>query len=217
MNEQEQLQIRCVSHEIRNHISICEMYSEIIKKHMQNDGYTNESVCNGILCIQKSLKIIGNTLLDLKLMNNIELQKCNIKDLLQEAVDLSKAYAAGKDIHIEQNDFVSANILADKNKMVACFVNIIKNGIEAVDDTGTISVKAIKDNPFVSVEISNNGKPVPKEKREEIFKEGFTTKSTGSGLGLCICKQTLRAQNADLKLVDSSEKQTTFQIKIPLC
>ena len=44
MNETEQLQIRCTSHEIRNQVSICEMYSEIIKKHIEKDGYKNESV-----------------------------------------------------------------------------------------------------------------------------------------------------------------------------
>ena len=217
MDEKEQLQTRCVSHEIRNHISICEMYTEIVKKHMQKDGYSNESVSNAILCIQKSLKIIGNTLLDLKFMNNVEMQKCNIKNVLQEAVDLSKAYAIGKNIQFEQEDFQSVEILADKSKLVACIVNIIKNGIEAIEDFGFVQIKTIKENSFIKIEISNNGKPIPKEKQKEIFKEGYTTKITGSGLGLCICKQTLVAQNANLNLINSDDKKTTFQIKIPLC
>ena len=57
-----QLQTRCVAHEIRNHISICDMYTEIIKKHLERADIQNESITNAIDCIKKSLKIMGTIL-----------------------------------------------------------------------------------------------------------------------------------------------------------
>ena len=57
---------------------------------------------------------------------------------------------------------------------------------------------------------------IPEEKQAEIFKDGFTTKKTGSGLGLYICKNNLAQQNACLNLLESTPEQTVFEIKIPL-
>ena len=63
-------QIRCVSHEIRNHLSICDMYSQIIKKNLEKTNIENQSIKNAIECIQKSIQIIGANLLDLKSLNS---------------------------------------------------------------------------------------------------------------------------------------------------
>ena len=211
-----QLQTRCVSHEIRNQVSICEMYSEIIKKHLEKTGYENQSVSNAIECIKKSLKIIGNSLIDLKSLNNFEPKKCDLKALVEEGVRLSNAYTQGKNIKIDCFVKNTAPILVDENKFLACVVNIIKNGIEAIDYDGFVQVIAeIKDSK-AHIRISNNGKMISKEKQKAIFEEGFTTKETGSGLGLHICKTNLNAQNAELRLNKSTKAITEFEIIIPV-
>ena len=63
-------QSRCVAHEIRNHLSICEIYTQIIKKNLEQEGIDNKSIDNAINCISKSLKIMNNSLLDLKSLNS---------------------------------------------------------------------------------------------------------------------------------------------------
>ena len=57
---------------------------------------------------------------------------------------------------------------------------------------------------------------ISKDKQKEIFEEGYTTKQTGSGLGLHICKCNLQAQNAELKLNKSTKSVTEFEITIPI-
>ncbi len=218
MNDLEliKLQTRCVSHEIRNHVSICDMYIEIIKRNMERDGYDNKSVANAIECIKKSLKIIGNSLIDLKSMNNYTPQNCDFKRIVEEGFQLSTPYTQGK--NIEMKCFVknTAQIYVDENKFLACIVNIIKNAIEAIEIKGEINVIAeIKDN-HGHIRISNNGKMISKEKQKEIFEEGFTTKPTGCGLGLHICKTNLEAQNAELKLNKSTRTITEFEIIVPV-
>lgn len=216
MDELIQLQTRCVSHEIRNHVSICEMYTEIIKKNLERDNYTNESVTNAIECIKKSLKIIGTSLIDLKSINNFEPKNCELEFLTEEGCRLAQAYTHGKDIKIDCLVKSSATIYVDDNKFLACLVNIIKNAIEAIESIGEIRVIAeVKDN-FAHVKIANNGKMISKAKQKEIFEEGFTTKATGSGLGLHICRTNLSAQNAELKLNKSTKTITEFEITIPV-
>lgn len=210
-----QLQTRCVAHEIRNHISICDMYTEIIKKHLERADIQNESITNAIDCIKKSLKIMGTSLLDLKIVNNFEPQNCDLKHVVEESARLSEAYTIGKEIDISCLVKNTAQIYIDENKFIACIVNIIKNAIEAIETKGAINIIAEINNNQASIKISNNGKMIPEAKQNEIFKEGYTTKSTGCGLGLHICKTQLEKQKANLRLNKSTKTLTEFEIIIP--
>ncbi len=208
-------QSRCVVHELRNHLSICEIYTQIIRKNLEEEGIENQSVDNALNCISKSIKIMCNSLLDLKSLNNISQKECDIKAILEEGVKLSTVYIHDKDIKIHCNIKKSAIVYIDENKFLACLVNIIKNAIEAIDKKGEINVSLEIFNNEVHIKISNNGEAISKEKQAEIFEEGFTTKPTGSGLGLHICANNLKAQNGILKLNMSTAQKTEFEIIIP--
>ncbi len=216
-DENLKLQIRCVSHEIRNHLSICDMYSQIIRKNLEKSNIENPSIENALDCIQKSIQIIGTNLLDLKSLNNTTERIYDFKSIVEKGVELSKAYA-NEDKNIEFDVFIknSADIKVDENRFLSCIVNIIKNGIESIEIKGKIEIIAEVKNNFGIIKISNDGKPIPKDKQQSIFNEGYTTKKTGCGLGLCICKKYLNAQNASLELVKSLKGQTQFEIKIPV-
>ncbi len=213
-NEELENQIRYVSHEIRNHLSICDMYTQIIRKNLEKTGIKNESTENAIECIQKSVQIIGANLLELKSLNNTNTQILDFKKTIESSIELAKAFVFDKEIEFEVFIKNTALIEADENKFPACIVNILKNGIEAIDMRGKIEVLAeVKDNIGI-IKISNNGKPIPKDKQDEIFTQGYTTKKTGCGLGLAICKKYFEAQNAQLKLVKSTKQQTMFEITV---
>lgn len=210
------LQIRCVSHEIRNHLSICDMYSQIIKKNLQKSGIENQSIDNALDCIQKSIQIISANILDLKSLNNNTPQIIDFETIIQRGIQLSKAYTGEKNINYEIFIKNTDYIFIDENKLLACLVNIIKNGIESIEGKGEIEVLGeIKEGKAI-LKISNNGKPIPKEKQIDIFTQGYTTKKTGCGLGLNICKKYLDEQNSSIKLIKSNRQQTTFEIQIPV-
>lgn len=211
-----QNQIRCVSHEIRNHLSICDMYSQIIKKNLEKSGIENSSIANALDCIQKSVQIIGSNLLELKSLNSAPEQIVDFHNIISHGIEMSKAYIIDKEITFEVFIKNSANIRVDENRFLAVLVNIIKNGIEAIDIRGKIEILAEIKNENGIIKISNNGKPIPKEKQNDIFTQGFTTKRNGCGLGLAICKKYLQDQNAELELTKSSKTQTTFEIRIPV-
>ncbi len=209
------LQIRQVSHEIRNHLSICDMYTQILKRNLEKDGVKNDSISNALDCIQKSLQIIGTNLLDLKSLNTNTAMIMDFKNTVLKSVELAKAYTCEKNIEFECLIKNTANIYVDENRFISCIINIIKNGIEAIDIKGKISVIGEVKGGNAILTISNDGKPIPLNKQNEIFTEGFTTKQTGSGLGLCICKKYLESQNASLRLVKSAKTETKFEINLP--
>lgn len=206
-------QSRCIAHEIRNHISICELYTRIIKKNLENEGIENASIDNAIKCITKSLKIMNNSLLDLKSLNKFSPEICDIQAVLQEGINLSTVYIGDKDIKINFDAKDTAPVFIDENKFLACVVNIIKNAIEAINEKGRINIQ-LKIQDKVVIKISNNGEQI--KNPQEIFNVGFTTKQTGSGLGLHICANNLQAQNAELKLTQSTPEITEFEITLPV-
>ena len=155
---------------------------------------------------------MSNNLLDLKSLNNFSPKICSIKKILEEGIKLSQVYICEKDIKITSDLQTDANVYIDENKFLACIVNIIKNAIEAIKREGNIEIYAEEKDE----KISNNGEAIPQNKCSTIFEEGFTTKSTGSGLGLHICATNLKAQNAILKLNKSTSEKTEFEIVLPI-
>ena len=216
MNEIIYEQSRCIAHEMRNHLSICELYTQIIRKNLEKEGIKNSSIENALNCINKSLKIMNNNLLDLKSLNNFSPKICSIKKILEEGIKLSQVYICEKDIKITSDLQTDANVYIDENKFLACIVNIIKNAIEAISKEGEILISLQLADGKAHIKISNNGEAISKEKQKAIFEEGFTTKPTGSGLGLHICANNLKAQNAILQLAESTPEKTVFEIVLPL-
>lgn len=209
-------QSRCIAHEIRNQVSICDVYCEIIKKQLLKEGIKNDSIERAIECIQKSVKMVNNSLIDLKSLDNIKQTVCNTNNLIEQSIKMGRVYIHDKQITISSNLKSDAEIYVDENKFLACMINLIKNAIEAIDTKGEIIVTSDIEKEFAVIRISNNGKPISKTAQKDLFNEGYTTKKTGSGLGLYICQNNLKLQNAELSLVQSTTKKTEFEIKIPI-
>ncbi len=211
-----QKQARHIGHEIRNQLSICDIYSEIIRKHLQKNNINNPSINNALNCIQNAVKLIGNNLIDLKSLDNIILHVCDSKKLLSACVEMAKVYLQDKNIEIKVDLADEVKIYVDENKLQGCVINILKNAIEAVEDKGILSISSVIAGDFLKVSISNTGKPIPQNIKDSIFDDGFTTKESGSGVGLCLCKKYMEQMNCQIFLSRSDEFCTTFDILIPI-
>lgn len=209
-------QSRCIAHEIRNQVSICDVYCEIIKKQLTKNGIENDSIERAVECIQKSVKMINNSLIDLKTLDNLKQSICYINNLVEESINLGKVYIQDKQIQINSNLKENVQIYVDENKFLGCLINLIKNAIEAIETKGEITISTEITSEKCIIKISNNGKPISPSAQKELFNEGFTTKKTGSGLGLYICKNNLEQQDATLSLIKSTAQKTEFEIQIPI-
>lgn len=211
-----------IAHEMRNLLSICNLYSTIIEKQQDQVTFKNEEVEKSILnareCIKKSLQMTGNLLLDLKSLKNIDLKEHDLKPIIETAIELAKIYANGKSIKFTSAVEQPTKILADEDKLLTVLINLVKNAVESLDNESEnpkeINILTSIDNDNVKIIISNTGKPISKELQKNIFEEGFTTKPTGSGLGLIICKKTLEEQFGQLTLKKSDEISTEFEISL---
>ena len=206
---------RYVVHEIRNQLSICELYANIIEKHCELKD--NVDCSNAIDCIKTAVKIASSALMDLKSLDNKDLQVYNVKEMVEKAVLLSKVYAKEKNIEFKTDfDDKNSSIFADEAKFLAALVNLMKNAVEAIEDSGEITVKTSIKDDFISIVVANNGAKIPEDAQQKIFKDGFTTKSTGNGIGLFVCQQSLEEQFARLELLKSDDSSTEFEILVSM-
>ena len=128
----------------------------------------------------------------------------------------------GKTVYVENNTDIK--IPVDENKFMAAVINLVKNASEAFNRTDNEAevvsngekpyVKLIteEDGDFAVIRVLNNAGKI--EEPENIFKEGYTTKSTGSGLGLMICKKSVEEMYGKLELVKNTEDEVEFAVKI---
>jgi len=210
---------RVIAHEIKNQLSICDLYSEIIRKHSETDN--KEGIQSALNAINKALKMANNSLLGLKTKEISTLEEISINKIIETSVELSQVYLEGKNIEFQIEISEDFSIMADSDKLTAVIINLVKNaseafGIEedALKNDKYVKIRTEKDENSAIIYVSNNADGI--KEPEKIFNEGFTTKATGSGLGLWICKKSVEEMMGEFELSRSTEDYTEFAIKLGL-
>ena len=90
--------------------------------------------------------------------------------------------------------------------------NLLKNAVEAGATIIEISAYTATDDS-VCIDISNNGRPIPTDEAQQIFVPFFTTKPTGSGIGLSISQQIMKQCGGSIELIKSNNATTLFRLK----
>lgn len=105
------------------------------------------------------------------------------------------------------------------DQLVQLVLNLVLNALDATEEGATISVgtDVLADDEKVAITIADEGHGIPLEVQREIFNAYFTTKSTGTGLGLFVCRQLVETElGGSIELVRSDSSGTTFRILLPL-
>jgi two-component system nitrogen regulation sensor histidine kinase NtrY len=105
---------------------------------------------------------------------------------------------------------------ADAGQLRQAFVNLIKNGLEAVDGAGQVTLSATIERDALALAVADTGPALTAEQRAHLFEPGFTTKTHGSGLGLTIVERIVSEHRGSIRAESGGERGTTFRIRLPL-
>ncbi|MGE7777945.1 sensor histidine kinase [Chitinophaga caseinilytica] len=139
----------------------------------------------------------------------------NLKQLINSVSNLLLADMKAKGIryraHVSPDNI---EIHADETQLQMVLINLIKNAMDALDQTEEplITVKGSFNGQQVIIEITDNGPGIDPDAQEKIFIPFFTTKKTGSGIGLSLSQQIIQMHGGQLKLSSIPEKGTTFYV-----
>jgi signal transduction histidine kinase len=98
------------------------------------------------------------------------------------------------------------------------FTNLIRNAIEAApaDETAVVKLQVEVGEEKVLIAVTDNGQGIHPDLQEKIFYPNFTTKTSGTGLGLAMCKSIVEQIKGDIWFITEQEKGSTFFVELPL-
>jgi len=105
---------------------------------------------------------------------------------------------------------------ADAGQIRQALINLIKNGLEALNGDGRVTVTARAHEDALEIAVADSGTGLSEEQRANLFVPGFTTKTHGSGLGLTIVERIVSDHAGTIAVDPGSGRGTTFRIRLPL-
>jgi two-component system, NtrC family, nitrogen regulation sensor histidine kinase NtrY len=162
----------------------------------------------------EALTNIANAFSNFAKMPKAQLENVDLVRIIRSVVD---TFSAEENIEII-TDFNSDQVCvnADKELMLRVFNNLIKNAIQAIpkDQQGQISITLLDQNKAVIVRVMDTGTGISDDMKDKIFVPNFTTKSTGTGLGLAMVKQIIESHDGQISF-ESVPGNTIFTIRLP--
>ena len=221
--------IRVLTHEIMNSMTPVLSLTTAIKQ-MVDEGSEPKPVKaisqDEIDDIHRSISAIenrGTGLLnfvnayrDYTKLPELRLEQISMKALLEEVIILVEKDFEKENITLEFNSEGSERpVLLDAKLMTQVFINLLKNASEAVMEVKNpkVWVKLSHAENNLTILVSDNGSGIPEELREDIFVPFFTTKKQGTGIGLSLSRQIIKAHGGDLKLLES-EEGSRFEVRM---
>jgi signal transduction histidine kinase len=202
-------------HDIKNRVLVVGLYVTSIARGADNAERTREHssvVLDEIRKLEKTLRDIRDFSKPLAL--NMETTSLNA--LLEKTLDrqielLPAAISIERDLHVDIPD-----LLLDRERIEQVIINLIRNSLEALGSKGKIRIATRRaEGNKVILTVEDDGPGIPEHRRDKIFTPFFTTKTTGNGLGLPICKEIVAAHGGSIRLDPDVASGARFEVYFP--
>jgi signal transduction histidine kinase len=141
----------------------------------------------------------------------------NLNALVAESVSFLEAEIKDRNILVEQELRADLPpVVVDRSQIKQAFYNLIKNSFQAMQSDGLLHIKTEMDDQFAIVQFTDSGGGIPPEAMSRVFDPYFTTKQTGSGLGLLIVRRIIREHGGEIEMINDAGKGLTVTIRLPL-
>jgi two-component system nitrogen regulation sensor histidine kinase NtrY len=211
---------RQVAHEIKNPLTPMKLSIQHLQRAIDsgspNVKELSERMASTLIEQIDQLSKIAADFSQFANIGNIKPEVVNVEKVLQSLIGL---YSSDGNLSLHfTKETANSNIYADKTHINRLFTNLIKNAIEASNQSTLVNIYiTLKNiNNEVLVSIQDNGTGIPVEMQQKIFSPNFTTKTSGTGLGLAICKAIVEKANGTIWFETEEDKGTTFFVQLPL-
>lgn len=216
-----------LAHEIKNPLGGIKGAAQLLEQELPEGSELKDYTRVMIKEVRRVNRIVEE-LLDLASPRKLELSSVNLHKILGDILVLQKR-VTGKGITFRQQfDPSIPPILADEALLTQLFLNLIKNSIEAVGESGTIQVasRVVSDytmthnwerrSRIVAIDVADDGPGIPMEQIDHLFTPFYSTKTKGTGLGLAICQKIVSDHRGMIKVDSDPGRGTTFTVMLPL-
>lgn len=207
-----------IAHEINNPLAGILLFSTNMLKKCGEEGQIKEGL-EIIIHETQRCKAIIQDLLEFSRDKDPRKVLANVNDILDKSLNI-----LGNQFHLNhiivETDLSDniPDIPMDANLMQQVFVNLLINAIEAVQENGTIRVRShgTSDGKRVKIEITDTGRGIPKKHASKIFDPFFSTKKSGTGLGLAVSYGIVQKHNGHIHVSSEPGQGACFTVEIPV-
>lgn len=201
-----------LNHELKNPLAVCNGYLEMFPEASKKDQDKYIEIMQNE--IKRSLTII-NDFSSLGKIKNIEVEEIDICYLLEEIKDILEPLFKKNKAKIEIPDD-EIYVEGDYNRLKQVFINLFKNSLESKrKEDLVVNVKIKEDNNNYIISMKDNGNGMSKETLEKIYNDFFTTKETGTGIGIPYIKEIIELHHGTLTYKSRENRGTTVLITLP--
>lgn len=206
-----------VAHEIKNPLTPMKLNLQYLLHVMKNDPgdfrEKFEQTSKGIIEQIDSLAGIATEFSNFARLPGIRLQAINLVEIIRSS---SQIFENDRNVRIVNDIDVSILMVkGDHDQCLRVFNNIFKNAVQALEETPDprIDIQARYEDEFVVISVRDNGCGIDETLKPRIFTPNFTTKTTGSGLGLAMVKNIMQGLGGDIWFESEQSKGATFYLR----
>jgi len=219
-----------VAHEINNPVGFISSNLRVARDYLQNLQPLLPETTENRELLEDFNDLLGESIegtdriadivADLKTFSSIDqadIALCDLNGLLQSAIHLIQT-EYGHSLRITENLAELPRIPGHPSRLSQTLFNLLDNAAQAVEDDGRILVRTLADNIGIQVIIQDNGCGIPEAVRSQVFDAFFTTRPVGSGtgLGLTVARDTVRAHGGQLTLDSQEGAGTRVVLTLPV-
>ena len=211
-----------VAHELGNPLNSLGIHLQLMNRTLRKMPETSEKeqLSNCLATATDEIKrldtIVKNFLCAVRPVP-LQPQPINVQQLLTTAVTFMKKEIQDRGISIDMLiESAIPTIYGDPDQLIQAFFNIVKNAIQAMPDGGDLFIGVSVNDIYVNIKFIDSGKGINEEEMRQILDPYFTTKNSGTGLGLLIVDRIVRAHGGALTIEGEPGKGAAFTISLPL-
>jgi signal transduction histidine kinase len=219
-----------IAHELKNPLAGIEVMAGLLRRQVA-DSKDAQSLLADILSEAKLANKIVVEMLEFVRPVRLQVEQTPVADVLQQSVTMAESKARRGDVRVAMNIEPGLPVIqCDHHQLSQVFTNLIANAFEALDGKGSITISAMTSaieadpafagvhppTPAVVIEVADDGPGVPAEVTDKIFNPFFTTKVTGTGLGLPIVRKIVDAHDGRIDVSSAPGKGTRFRVTLPV-
>lgn len=206
------------AHEIRNPLTSIKGFLQVLNRTFQQNGMEREEGYTDLMLaeIDRINELVGEFLL-LSKPKNVTYDKIDVSSVLRDILPIINNQAVLYNVTIQyESVYQIPKIVADRELLKQVFINLCKNGIEAMVQGGTLTIieRIEYRERKIHVDIQDAGPGIPAFLIDKIFDPFFTTKESGTGLGLSVCQRIIHDIGGSIR-VSSKGYGTTFTVSLP--
>ncbi len=204
-----------MAHEIKNPLSSIKTFAEYLPEKYDDPSF-REKFARIISQEVGKINDLVQRLLDFAKPSQPQKQPVRLSNLIDETVEFLQGTLLSKHIEVVRAYTRDDEVSVDPAQMKQAFLNVLLNSIEAMDHQGCITITTVLENEHLEVIVADTGPGIPKKELPHVFDPFYTTKLTGTGLGLSVVHSIVQEHGGRVAIDSDTGRGTTVRIQLPI-